>query len=359
MTMNFKSVDFKSNKGFTILCTLLLCVLLITLVASTALGAVSLDPKSVFGILVSKTTGIEYTDQSWSKAVENIVWNLRMPRTLLGVLAGAGFALAGIMMQALTKNPLANPYILGISSGATTGAVMVIVMGGIPILGINSPAVGAFAGALITSLVVFMLASRNGGMSSTRLVLIGVSISALFSSVTSFIIFTASDQNKVTSALFWMTGSLAGGKYENLLAPALGVGLSFIFIVIFSRGLNSLLLGENVAKTLGVNTLVLRRAILVLSSILTGFLVANTGIIGFVGLIIPHVARTIVGSDHKKVAILSVLLGPILVIWADVLARLIGRPEEIPLGVITAFLGAPFFIWLIQKNTYGFGGRNG
>lgn len=197
-------------------------------------------------------------------------------------------------------------------------------------------------------------------MSSTRLVLIGVSISALFSSMTSFIIFTASDQNKVTTALFWMTGSLSGGKFDNLTAPAIGVVLSFVFfLVVFSRGLNSLLLGENVAKTLGVNTKVLKRAILVLSSVLTGFLVANTGIIGFVGLIIPHVARTIVGSDHKRVATLSLLLGPILVIWADVLARLIGRPEEIPLGVITAFLGAPFFIWLIQKNTYGFGGQSG
>lgn len=308
---------------------------------------------------MSKTTGVEIIEPSWSKATENIVWNLRMPRTLLGVLAGAGFALAGIMMQALTKNPLANPYILGISSGATTGAVMVIVLGGIQVLGINSPAMGAFVGALGTSIVVFVLASRNGGMSSTRLVLIGVSISALFSSITSFIIFTASNQNKVTTALFWMTGSLSGGRFENLAAPALGVLLSFIFIVVFSRGLNSLLLGEDVAKTLGVNTKALKNTILVLSSVLTGFLVANTGIIGFVGLIIPHVARTLVGSDHKRVATLSLLLGPILVIWADVLARLVGRPEEIPLGVITAFLGAPFFIWLIQRNTYGFGGGHG
>jgi len=349
----------KSKKSFILFCTLLSCVLLITLIASTALGAVSLDPKHVFGILVSKTTGIEFIEPQWSKATENIVWNLRMPRTLLGVLAGSGFALAGIMMQALTKNPLANPYILGISSGATTGAVMVIVLGGIHILGINSPAMGAFIGALGTSIVVFVLASRNGGMSSTRLVLIGVSISALFSSITSFIIFTASDQNKVTTALFWMTGSLSGGRFENLTAPAIGVFLSFVFILVFSRGLNSLLLGEDVAKTLGVNTKALKNTILILSSVLTGFLVANTGIIGFVGLIIPHVARTLVGSDHKRVATLSLLLGPILVIWADVLARLIGRPEEIPLGVITAFLGAPFFIWLIQRNTYGFGGNNG
>lgn len=349
----------KSRKSFILLCTLLLCVLLITLIASTALGAVSLDPKQVFGILLSKTIGFEYSEPKWSKATEHIVWNLRMPRTLLGFLAGSGFALAGIMMQALTKNPLANPYILGISSGATTGAVMVIILGGIPYLGISSPAVGAFTGALGTSMIVFLLASRNGGMSSTRLVLIGVSISALFSSVTSFIIFTASDQNKVTTALFWMTGSLSGGRFENLAAPAIGVLLSFVFIVVFSRGLNSLLLGEDVAKTLGVNTKALKNAILILSSILTGFLVANTGIIGFVGLIIPHVARNIVGSDHKRVAMLSLLLGPILVIWADVLARLAGRPEEIPLGVITAFLGAPFFIWLIQRNTYGFGGQNG
>jgi len=352
-------LKLESQSKFILLCTFLLCVLLISLIASISLGAVSLDLNQVWKIVLSKTIGFEYSSIAWSKATENIVWNLRMPRTLLGILAGSGFALAGLMMQALTKNPLANPYILGISSGATTGAVMVIVLGGIQVIGIDSPSMGAFAGALITSLIVFVLAGRGGNISSTRLVLIGVSISALFSSMTSFIIFTASDQNKVTTALFWMTGSLSGGRYDQLLIPAIAVVMSFAFVVVFSRGLNSMLLGEDVAMTLGVNTKKLKSAMFVLSSLLTGFLVASTGIIGFVGLIIPHVARSIVGSDHKRVATLSILLGPILVIWADVFARLIGRPEEIPIGIITAFLGAPFFIWLIQKNTYAYGGRNG
>jgi len=349
----------RSRSSFILLCTLLLCVLLFSLIASISLGAVSIDLTQVWKIVMSKTTGIEYTEQSWSRATENIVWNLRMPRTLLGVLAGAGFALAGLMMQALTKNPLANPYILGISSGATTGAIIVIVLGGVQILGIDSVSMGAFFGALITSLIVFFLAGRGGSMSSTRLVLIGVSISALFSSMTNFIIFTAQDQTKVRTALFWMTGGLSGGRFDKLLAPAIGVIICFVFIIVFSRGLNSLLLGEDVAKTLGVNTKRLKNTMLILSSVLTGFLVSNTGIIGFVGLIIPHVARSIVGPGHKRVAILSVILGPILVIWADVFARLVSRPEEIPIGIITSFLGAPFFIWLIQKNTYGFGGNNG
>ncbi len=356
-------VNMKSKTKTQVICTLLLCVLLISLIASVGIGAVSLDLSQVWKIVINKTIGVQY-NQTWSRATENIVWNLRMPRTLLGIIAGAGFALAGLMMQALTKNPLANPYILGISSGATTGAVLVIVMGGIQLplmgrVGIDSPSMGAFLGALITSLMVFVLASRGGGMNSTRLVLIGVSVSALFSSMTNLIIFTAADQKKVTSALFWMTGSLSGGRYDKLLIPFIAVIITFIFVWIFSSSLNSLLLGEDVAKTLGVDTRKLKMVMLVLSSLLTGFLVANTGVIGFVGLVIPHIARSLVGSDHKKVVSVCLLLGPILVLWADIFARVIARPEEIPIGVITAFIGAPFFIGLILNKSYAYGGRNG
>ncbi len=349
----------KEKRNLIFLCPFLLCVLAVTLIASVSLGAVSISPKTILAVLVHKMTGYIPASLTWSTAAERIIWDLRMPRTILGVLAGAGYALSGIMMQTLTKNPLANPYILGISSGASAGAVLVIVYGGVQALGIVTPSMGAFAGALAVSMLVFLLAGRRGRMNSTRLVLLGVSLSALCSSLTSFMIFTAPDQNKVTSALFWMTGSLSGSKFDTLVAPAIGLALSFIFIIVFSRAMNGLLLGDDVAQTLGVDTLKLKTTLLILSSVVTGFLVAATGIIGFIGLIIPHIARTFVGSDHRRVALVSVLMGPVLVVWADILARLVSRPEEVPIGVITALMGAPFFIWLIEKNSYGFGGSNG
>ncbi len=333
--------------------------LIFSIIASISLGAVRLDFNDVWKIIANKMFLNNIFQNTWNISTENIVWNLRFPRTILAIIAGSGLSICGIMMQALTKNPLANPYILGISSGASTGAVMVIIFGGSRLFALQSVSFGAFIGALFTSLLVFVLARKNGVFSSTRLVLTGVSVAALFSSITSFLIFTAKEVSKVREALFWMTGSLAGAKWDRLLWPALWLLVCYLFLIIFSRGLNSLLLGEGAATTLGVNTKFFKNAILFLGSILTGFVVSMTGVIGFVGLIVPHISRTLVGSDHRKVAALSIFIGPILLIWADVLARILARPEEIPIGIITAFLGSPFFIWLIRKSSYSFGGKDG
>lgn len=350
---------FYKRRYFIILCLALSIGLLLSLVASISLGSVSLDFDEVWKIIVNKLYCKELFKCTWRKSTENIVWNLRMPRTLLAMISGAGLALCGIMMQALTKNPLADPYILGISSGASTGAVIAIVFGNFKLFGIDNVSISAFIGALLTSLLVFVLARKNGTFSSTRLVLTGVSIAALFSSITSFIIFTAQNDSKVREAIFWTTGSLGGAKWDKLLLPFIALLICYLFIVIFSRGLNSLLLGDSAAITLGVDTKFLKNTIMFLASIFTGILVSITGIIGFVGLIVPHIARNLVGSDHKRVSTISVLLGSILLTWADVLARIMARPEEIPIGVITSFLGAPFFLFLIRKSSYSFGGKNG
>jgi iron complex transport system permease protein len=334
-------------------------VLILSIIASISLGPVTLNFKEVWEIVVNKLLFKEIYECTWKKSTESIVWNLRLPRTLLAIIVGAGLSLCGIMMQALTKNPLADPYILGVSSGASTGAVIIIIYGRFSVFGINNVSIGAFIGALLTSVLVFILSRQNGVFSSTRLVLTGVSVAALFSSITNFLIFTAQDHSKVHEALFWMTGSLGGAKWDKLLLPLACLLISYVFVIIFSRGLNSLLLGDGVAITLGVDTKFLKNMTLCLGSILTGFMVSITGVIGFVGLIVPHICRTLVGSDHKRVSTLAILLGPILLLWADILARIIARPEEIPIGVITAFLGAPFFIWLIRKSSYSFGGKNG
>lgn len=350
---------FNKRRYFVILCSVLIIGLLLSLIASISLGSVNLNFGEVWKIIVNKLLYKEVFKCTWRKSTENIVLNLRLPRTLLAMIGGAGLSLCGIMMQALTKNSLADPYILGISSGASTGAVIAIVFGSFRVFGVDSVSIAAFMGALLTSLIVFVLARQNGTFSSTRLVLTGVSIAALFSSITSFIIFTAQDYSKVREAIFWTTGSLGGAKWDKLILPFLVLIICYLFIVVFSRGLNSLLLGDSSAITLGVDIKFLKNTIMCLASVFTGILVSITGIIGFVGLIVPHIARNLVGSDHKKVSTISILVGSILLIWADVLARIMARPEEIPIGVITSFLGAPFFLFLIRRSSYSFGGKNG
>lgn len=349
---------FEGRIAFTGLCIGLLIILLVSLIASISFGAISVPTSQVWKIIINKSLSFSFFARSWKPSAETIVWTLRCPRTLLAIISGAGLSLCGIMMQALTRNPLANPYILGISAGASTGAVAVIILGGSVTLGIHNASLGAFIGALATSVFVFTLARQNGSFSTTRLLLIGVSISALFSSITSFLVFTANDTSKAHDALFWMIGSLSGATWEKLEIPSLILISCLVFVIVYSRALNGLLMGEETAITLGVDTKRIKKLTLCLASLLTGFLVSISGVIGFIGLIVPHIARSLVGSDHGKVALISVLLGPIILIWADVCARMFARPEEIPIGVVTAFLGAPFFMWLVKKSAYSFGGNN-
>lgn len=321
---------------------------------AVTIGSVSLSSVHVWKILINKLFNNNFFSVDWKKSTEMIVWNLRVPRVILALLGGAGLSLVGILMQALTKNSLASPYILGISSGASTGAVISIVLGSF--WGVSfSPGIGAFIFGTFTAFLVFYLAG-NGGYSSTKLVLIGVAVSSLFSGVTTFLVTTAKNESQLRGAMFWISGSLAGARWENLMMLFLVLLMSTILVIIRYRELNILIAGDELAETLGVDVRRLRFFIVVISTFLTGFIVSATGVIGFVGLVIPHISRGLVGSNHKRLIPCAIVLGALFLLGTDTLTRMIFKTQEIPIGVVTSMLGAPFFMSMLRKNSYNFGG---
>ncbi len=321
-------------------------MLLISMTLAVMIGPVPISPLRVWQIALSqmfpKVTG------DWTQAQVQIVWLIRFPRVLLAFFVGAGLSVVGVTMQALVRNPLADPFILGISSGASVGAVLAILFGVFSFFGVYALSVGAFLGALLAFFVVFFLAQRQGRISATRLVLAGVAMSYLFSAVTSFLTIKSGTGEAARRVLFWLLGGLSGTKWTDLTLPMIALLLGLGYLLLQARSLNALLIGEETARTLGTDTDNFRKQLFLVTSLLTGVIVAVSGVIGFVGLMIPHSVRFLIGSDHRRVLPVSLLLGGIFLIWADVLARTLVAPEEIPVGIITALFGAPFFIWLMQ-----------
>ncbi len=334
---------------------LLASVLVISLVLAIYIGAVDIDAPLVFKIIMNKISGTDIFENVWTSAQESIVWNLRLPKVMVAGLAGAGLALSGMMMQALTKNPLAEPYILGISSGASTGAVVSIMMGSLPFLGSVSLRGGAFLGAMLSSVFVFAVAGNGRGNQTTRLVLTGMGVSYLFSSATNLIIFLTPESKKVNSALFWMTGSFGGIVWGDVLPAAVAVGIGLICAMVMVQSMDALLLGEAGARTRGVDTAKIKVVLILASTLMTAVIVSMSGIIGFVGLVIPHIGRSLVGASHRRLIPVSVFLGAIFMIWCDVIARVCVAPEELPVGVITAIVGAPVFLIMLKRSRYAFG----
>lgn len=340
------------------LIVLLIAILIISFGISIGYGSVKLNIIDIYKIILNKLCNSNIFNATWDPSVESIVWQIRMPRVLLASIVGSGLSISGIMMQSLTKNALSDPYILGISAGASTGAVLVISMGMLNIFTPIGMIGGAFIGAIISSFLVFILASSKNKVPTTRLVLTGVAVSSLFNAITNYIIFKSHDSRTAQTALFWMTGSLSGTKWEYILPCLTVLIISIIIVTLLHKNLDILLLGEDVAITMGVDTKIIKFLIVTLSTLLTGTMVAYSGPIGFIGLIIPHISRSLISSSmHKKVIPVSLLLGAIVLIWSDVLARTLAPPEEIPLGIITAFIGVPFFIFLLRRSTYSFGGK--
>ncbi|WP_174799588.1 FecCD family ABC transporter permease [Microbacterium maritypicum] len=321
----------------------------LVLVLSAATGPVAVSPldaaKIVIGHLVPGMPWM--SDGSLTPLQDQAVWQFRVPRSLLAALSGAGLALAGAMMQAVVRNPLAEPYILGVSSGASVGAVLVIVSGGATFLGLTMSG-AAFVGAMVACILVAMLARIRGELSPTRMILAGVALGALLSAVTSYLTLTTDAQN-VVSVMFFLLGSVSAADMSSLLIPAVALAVACIAVFGLSRSMNALLSGDESAMAVGVRTTRLRGLLLVLASLLTGAIVAVSGGIGFVGLVVPHMARLLVGSDHRRMLPITVLGGALFLMVADLLARTVAMPTEIPLGILTAFVGAPFFLWLMRS----------
>ncbi|AVK86334.1 ABC transporter permease [Lysinibacillus sp. B2A1] len=344
------------NKKFILLSLTLLLVLIISMTLAVMVGSVSITPLYVWQVILSKIPIVQnLIEQDWSRSQEIIIWQIRVPRVLLAAIVGAGLAIAGAAIQALVRNSIAEPYILGISSGATVGATAVIILGAFSFLGIFALSVSAFLGSLLAILLVFFLARVGGRISVFRLLLAGMAVSFILSAVSNFMLMMAKQDNGIKAVMYWMLGSLAGAKWSNIIIPAAIFIFVFALLWLHYRNLNLLLLGEGAAVTLGVNIQQFRLQLILLVSLLTGVLVAVSGSIGFVGLIIPHIVRIIVGSNYKYVIPISALLGGIFLVWADAFARILIAPEEMPIGIITAFCGGPFFIWLLRRNNYSFG----
>ncbi|MCE9676669.1 FecCD family ABC transporter permease [Paraclostridium bifermentans] len=351
--------SLSKKKGFLFWVIALTIILAGTIVGAIAVGSTYIEPGEVYKVLLNRLTNGTLFSGVGEVMTQNIIWEIRFPRVILGAICGAGLAICGVLMQCVTKNPIAEPYILGISSGASCGAVFVIVLGGVSSVGINSITSGAFVGSLLSGVLVFAIGTQMGKTTSTtRLVLTGMAISTIFSALTNLLIYSAKNSNQAKNALFWTVGSLGGAKWDVLLIPFVVLLIVMIVAFIMSKSLDILLLGDDSAIILGINVKLIKSVILILATLLTSTLVAITGAIGFIGLVVPHICRTIAGSDHKKLIVLSALIGSIFLIASDVLARGLFPPVEIPIGIITSLIGGPFFLYLISKKNYTFGGRD-
>lgn len=347
----------KSRKAFGLMLVGMIFVLLLSVVLSMSFGSMKIVPSHTYAILLEKLFGVQIDPSLTGRLSEvNIIWEIRFPRVILGAAVGAGLSLCGMAMQAAVQNPLAEPYILGISSGASLGATFSIMLGigSLSWFSINASSFWGFAGALLAAFCVLMLASMGSKMTSSKLVLSGTVVNALCNALSNFIIFMAGDAQGMQSVKFWTMGSLANAKWQNILFPVVLTGICFVGFLFQSRTLNTLLLGDEAAVTLGIPVARYRRLYMVASSLLTGVLVAYCGIIGFVGLIIPHITRAIAGADHRRLTPLCTVLGAVFMIWADTFARIAVPNSELPIGIVTALIGAPFFVYILVRKSYTF-----
>ncbi len=313
------------------------------MVVAVSIGAVNIPVADVWRILLHHVTGQGATADP---ATDQIVWSFRAPRVALAALVGAGLGVAGAVLQTLVSNPLADPIVLGFSYGASLGAVLVITLGGLAGLGVSG---AAFVGALAAGALVFALGQRRGRLAPTRLVLAGVTVGYVLLSMTSFVQLLATP-TELRTVMFWMLGSVAGAQWDQLPTVTVVVLTSTVVLTLFGRRLNALLAGDESATALGVDVNRLRAVLLVISALLTGTVIAVAGGIGFVGLMIPHLVRLTVGADHRRLLPLTALLGAVYLVVVDLLSRTVNRPNELPLGILTALLGAPFFLWLLRRN---------
>lgn len=355
-----KALSKKTGTVHTSLFILALIVLVAGLVfsvmAAITFGNADISLKDVYSVIGCELFKMQKFSEFSEGAVHDVIWLIRFPRVVLALAVGMGLSVCGVVMQAIVKNPLADPYILGVSSGASLGATLAIMFGIGSIIGDNFVGIMAFVGAMFTSFAVMAIANMGGRANAGKLILSGTAVSSVCSAFSSFIIYIVNDNNATAEVMRWTMGSLAGANWRRVtvIFPVIMV-CTLIFWTQY-RSLNLMLLGDEVSITLGTNLHKSRMIYLILSSVIVGFAVYAAGMIGFVGLVIPHVIRILFGTDHKRLIPLSALLGSIFLIWADVACRIILRNSEMPIGILVSIIGAPCFIYLLVKRSYGFGG---
>ncbi|MFE0489259.1 FecCD family ABC transporter permease [Streptomyces griseoaurantiacus] len=332
----------------------LAAVLPVSVVCCAGLGAAGISWAEVLHCLWAGLTGGVLSPRQ--VPAYTIVWELRLPRALLASVVGAGLSTVGVAVQALVRNSLADPYVLGVSSGAAVGANAVLLFGALGALGIWALSTTAFLSALLAMLLVYAVARTPHGLVPLRFVLAGTALSYGFSAVTAFMVFAAERGEAARSAMMWLLGSLGGAGWSAVPIAAGAVFGGLGHLMWSARRLNALAMGDEVATALGVDPDRLRRELFLVCAAVTGAVVAVSGAIGFVGLMVPHAARMLVGADHRRVLVVAPLAGAVLLVWVDILSRVLLAPAELPVGVLTAALGVPCFLLLMRRRSYSFGG---
>ncbi|WP_304325426.1 iron ABC transporter permease [Corynebacterium frankenforstense] len=332
----------------TALWTLALTVALAaTFIVGVGAGPVPIRPAETLQVVSHHLFG---TALEGAAVHDAIIWQIRVPRVILGGLVGAGLALSGAILQTLVRNMLADPFVLGVNSGASTGAALAILFGLGAGLGDYALQGSAFIGALAASLLLWAVARSQGRLTSIRLLMAGVAIGYALSAVTSFLIFASDSAESSRSVMFWLLGSLGLAGWDGpLVVIAVIVAASVALLILLARNLDALAVGDETALTAGVDPEKLRAGLLVITCLLVGGIVAMAGSISFVGLVVPHLARRFVGGAHRAVIPVSALAGAILLIWADIGARTLLAPRELSIGIITALVGAPFLLILVRR----------
>jgi len=320
-------------------------LLVASMVFGVIVGAVDLDVATVTRVVLGKIGGSP--DDLVPAHVRNIVWELRVPRVALAAIVGAGLGVVGVAVQALVRNPLADPYVLGVSSGASIGAALVMLFGSLASLGSAAISVAAFVTASAAMAIVYFVAQERGVLHPMRLVLTGVVLSYVFSAITSYLVFRG-DPRGAQQVLFWLLGSFGRARWSLLVIPIVVLVPIVGGLLFRARQLDALSVGDHAATTLGVGVARLRAELFLATTALTAVLVAVSGAVGFVGLVIPHIVRLLVGGAHRRVVPMAAVLGAVFMVWVDIAARTMAAPQEIPLGIITAFVGGPLFIALLR-----------
>ena len=341
---------------------LLAALLVFSLIYTVGIGATEISFKDVYSILSDRVFngGARIAAGEFDDVTYKIVWLIRLPRTLFALLVGVGLSVCGAAMQALVLNPIADPYVLGVSSGASAGAAIALLAPISFIGGQYQTTTFAFVGALFSAFVVYILAKRAGGgkLQPVTLLLAGTAVNAVMSAITSYLVFRAKSPESIAAVYNWQMGAISAAQWKTLSIPAILVAVGVVVFTIMGSRFNMMMMGDDEAAAMGLRVKLFRSIMFIVCSIVVASLVSITGIIGFVGLVVPHVVRLLSRtSDNRVVMPMSALFGGSYIMWADAFARSSQGASELPLGIVTAFIGAPFFMFLMIKNRYGGRGK--
>ena len=321
-------------------CLLSLCLLLLVIAVGVSVGELSIPLESVFYAIGNK---LGLTDVPLNRIYESVIWDFRLSRALVAACCGAGLAICGAVLQSLLKNALAEPYVLGVSAGASTGAVSVVVLG--VGTGAVSLSAGAFAGAFAAfAFVAFLTNGARGG--NERTILAGVAASQLFNAITAYTISTSASAQQARDVMFWLLGSFSGVRWPEFQLVLVGLAVCLYY----SRALDAFTFGDDAAASLGIAVPWVRLILFTTTALITATIVSMAGSIGFVGLVVPHVMRFFFGPLHRTLLIACALAGAILMVLADIASRLLIAPQSLPVGVVTALVGVPFFAVIIYRS---------